>query len=223
MTNNSTKVFLSFVISLFFLNSCNVFCQRSKLGIEVDKLTCYIASKHFAELKFKMDDPARTDSIFKEALIITHNNNTEALFALIFAVLPYNKVPIKIPLLPIVLKYPLISAGDSLYNLKNKNLPKYLFFTSPKDNFGDKDKLAHFFGAAFLSYSGNIFDLSDLIGYFVEVFEQDFVVQSSIDPRDLHADTLGDIFGRLLKKNKEVLPSQVMLMKTLFYCRYNLP
>ena len=199
------------------------FPQQSKLGIEVNKLSEYIASNYFENLYAECGDPARTDSLYMEALKITNGNHNEALFALTFAVIPYNLVPIKIPLLPIIINYPLISAEDSVFNLKNRNLPKYLFFDSPANNYGDKDKLAHFFGSAYLSYAGNFFDLSDLIGYFVEVFEQDFKVQSSIDPRDLHADTLGDIFGRLLKQNKEVLPSQVMMIKTLFYCRYNLP
>ncbi len=217
--NSSLPVLICFLV---LINS-NLFSQQSRLGIEVNKLSDYIASSHFAELKYRMNDPSRTDSVFKEALKLTNGNYSEALFALIFTVIPYNIVPIKIPLLPIIIKYPLESAKESVFKQKNRNLPKYLFFTSPKNNFGDKDKLAHFFGAAFLSYTGNIFDLSDLIGYFVEVFEQDFVVQSSIDPRDIHADTLGDIFGRLLKINKEVLPSQVMLTKSLFYCGYSFP
>ena len=223
MTDKNNRVIPFIVLCLFILINQDLFSQESNLGIEVKKLSDYIASNHFAALKLKMDDPSRADSLFKEALLMTHGNFNEALFALTFTVVPYNLVPIKIPMFPIIINYPLVSAIESVFEQKNKNLPKYLFFDSPEDNYGDKDKLAHFFGAAFLSYSGNIFDLSDLIGYFVEVFEQDFKVQSSIDPRDLHADTLGDIFGRLLKKNKEVLPSQVIFIKTLFYCRYDLP
>ena len=153
---------------------------------------------------------------------VTKNNYSEALFALTFAAVPYKFVPIQIPILKFVFNYPLVSANDSVFNLKDRNLPKYLFFDSPSNNYGDKDKVAHFFGSAFLSYSSNFFDLGDLIGYFVEVFEQDFKVQSSIDIRDLQTNALGNIFGLLLKKNKRVLPSSVMLIRSLFYIRYHL-
>ncbi len=223
MTNKSNRAPFLLLFCLFILFSTDLFPQQSRLGIEVKKLSDYIASNHFRDLKFRMDDPSRADSLFKEALKITNENFNEACFALTFAAVPYNLVPIKIPLINIIINYPLTAARGPLFNKKNANLPAYLFFDSPHDSFGDKDKLAHFFGSAFLSYSENIFDLTDLIGYFVEVFEQDFKVQSYIDPRDLSADTMGDIYGQLLKKNKEVLPSQVMIIKTLFYCRYDFP
>ena len=202
--------------------SFNVSAQTTKLGSEVLKLSSYIASPFFSSLKDKINDLSQVDTLFNEALKITGNNYSEALFALTFSTVPYKKVPIEIPLLKLIINYPLVSAGDSLFNLKNKNLPKYLYFDSPADNFGDKDKLAHFFGSAFLSYSSNVFDLTGLIGYFVEVFEKDFVVQSSIDVRDLQSDGLGNVFGLLLKKNKDVRPSQVMLINSLFYLRYHL-
>ena len=202
--------------------SFNVSAQTTKLGGEVLKLSSYIASPYFSSLKNKINDLSQVDTLFNEALKITGNNYSEALFALTFSTVPYKKVPIEIPLLKLIINYPLVSAGDSLFNLKNKNLPKYLYFDSPADNFGDKDKLAHFFGSAFLSYSSNVFDLTGLIGYFVEVFEKDFVVQSSIDARDLQSDGLGSVFGLLLKKNKDVRPSQVMLINSLFYLRYHL-
>ena len=202
--------------------SFNVSAQTTKLGSEVLKLSSYIASPYFSSLKNKINDLSQVDTLFNEALKITGNNYSEALFALTFSTVPYKKVPIEIPLLKLIINYPLVSAGDSLFNLKNKNLPKYLYFDSPADNFGDKDKLAHFFGSAFLSYSSNVFDLTGLIGYFVEVFEKDFVVQSSIDVRDLQSDGLGNVFGLLLKKNKDVRPSQVMLINSLFYLRYHL-
>ncbi len=213
-----------FILSAFliFIFCAPAFSQNTKLGKEVFELSNYIASPAFASFKKRMNDLSQTDSLYKEALKVTNGKYSEALFALIFATIPYKKVPIKLPLLPVYFDYPLVCAPVSIYKLKNKNLPKYLFVDSPNDNFGDKDKLAHFFGAAFLSYSSSFLDLSNLIGYFVEVFEQDFVVGSSIDIRDLQADSLGGIFGYMLKDNKNILPSQVMLIKTLYYLRFNL-
>jgi hypothetical protein len=207
---------------ILLLPFVNLSAQTTKLGGEVIALTKYMASKDFADLGKKIGDIYRTDSLYEEALKITHGDYSEALFALTFAAVPYKRVPIKIPLLGIRFDYPLVSAGDSLYHLKNKNLPKYLYLDSPKDNYGDKDKVAHFFGSAYVTYGAHFFDLGKVIGYFVEVFEQDFKVQSSIDERDLATDDLGNIFGEILKSNKKVLPSQVMLVRSLFYCRYHL-
>ena len=64
--------------------------------------------------------------------------------------------------------------------------------------------------------------IQDLIGYFVEVFEESFEVQNKVDPRDMEANTLGQTFGRIIKKHKDVLPSQVMILKTLYHIRMNL-
>ena len=115
----------------------------------------------------------------------------------------------------------MISVTDSLFNLKNKYLPKYIFWDTPQNDFGDKDKLSHFFGSAFISYSSNIFDFVDLIGYFVEVFEENFKLQSTIDKRDMMANTLGNIFGKMLKENKNILPSQILITRTLSHFRFN--
>jgi len=199
----------------------NLYPQQSILSKGVNYLSKFIASDYFLDLKKTNNDLELTDTLFLRAVKYKNYNYSEALLALTFATVPYKEVPIEFPLIG-VLDYPLISANDSVFIKKDKNLPKELFYDTPKDNFGDKDKLAHFFGSAFISYSSNIFDLGDLIGYFVEVFEQSFKVQSSVDTRDLRTNKLGNIFGSILKKDKNVLPSQVMLIKSLSYFSYNL-
>jgi hypothetical protein len=105
---------------------------------------------------------------------------------------------------------------------KNENLPKNLFFDSPQNNFGDKDKLAHFFGSAFLSYESKFFDLGKLIGYFVEAFEESFKVQSSVDIRDLDVNEYGRFFGELLKENDNLLPSQIFLLRSIRFLRVSI-
>ena len=215
---NFWKFFL--LLILIFPSPAN--CQQSKLSKAVNYLSNFIASDYFQELKNSNDNLALTDTIYLRALAYEKFNYQEALFALTFAVIPYNKVELRIPVIGNIVTYRLLSAQEEIFQKKNENLPKKLFFDTPNDNYGDKDKLAHFFGSAFISYSSNIFDLGNVIGYFVEVFEQDFEVQNSIDNRDLRTNILGNIFGRVLKKNKNVLPSQVMIILTLFYCRYHL-
>ena len=138
------------------------------------------------------------------------------------ATVPYREVPIQIPLIKSIVSYPLTSADEETFLKKNENLPRYLFFDTPQNDYGDKDKLAHFFGSAFLSYESNIFDLGKLIGYFVEAFEESFKVQSSIDLRDLDVNEYGRLFGTLLKENNKLLPSQIFLLRSLRFFRVSL-
>ena len=175
----------------------------------------FIASDYFKSLLQTHSHLDLVDTIYTRALSFNNYNYSETLLCLTFATIPYNNVPIKIPLINVVFNYPLICASDSVYNLKNANLPKRLFTDTPQDDFGDKDKLAHFFGSAFLTYSQTIFDLTELIGYFVECFEDAFKVQSNIDYRDIKADNLGDEFGKKLKENRKFLPSEILKNKSL--------
>ena len=213
----------SFIPLLFLLLTSFTFAQQSNLSKAVNYLTNFIASDYFKELHKTNDDLALADTIYLRALKYTNYNYSTTLFDLTFAVIPYNKVRIRIPFFGFVLTYHLTSAQDSIFSKKNDNLPKRLFFDTPKNNYGDKDKLAHFFGSAYIGNASNIFDLGDLIGYFVEVFEQNFEIQNSIDFRDIETNYLGNMFGEILKKNKNILPAQVMMIRSLFYCRYQFP
>ena len=208
---------LNLVVFVITIISSYIFPQQSKLSKEVNYLSTFIASDHFVELKETNSDLALVDSIYLRAIAFTEKDYSEALLALTFATVPYKEIPVVIPIIKEIIYYPLIAADDSTFNLKNKNLPRYLFYDSPKTSHGDVDKLAHFFGNAFIGYSENIFDLSSLIGYFVESFEESFKVQSKVDYRDLDVNWYGDQFGKLLQENEKLLPSQIMLIRSLIY------
>lgn len=210
-------------IILVFILCFTTFAQQSELSQTVNYLSKFIASYYFRNLTKNCNDLSLVDTLYDRAVKYRNDDYSEALLSLTFATVPYKKVPIKLPLIGIIIKYPLISAEDSIFLVKNKNLPKNLFFDTPADKFGDKDKLAHFFGSAFLAYNSSLFDLGDLIGYFVEVFEEEFKVQSVIDYRDLMTNRLGYIFGTYLKKDKTIQPSNAFILRTLFYVRYNSP
>ena len=197
-----------------------IFPQQSKLSKAVNYLSEFIASDYFVELKETNSDLALVDSIYLRAIAFTEKHYSEALLALTFATVPYKEIPVVIPLIKEVVYYPLIATDDSTFKIKNKNLPRYLFYDSPKTIHGDVDKLALFFGNAFIGYSENIFDLSSLIGYFVESFEESFKVQSKVDYRDLDVNWYGDQFGKLLQENEKLLPSQIMLIRSLKYFRF---
>jgi hypothetical protein len=217
----TTGILLSISI-LIILNSPGSFAQQSRLYKAVDYLSTFIASDYFNSLKKTNNDLALTDTIYLRMLKYEDYDYTETLFALTFAVIPYNEVHLRIPLINSIVIYRLPSAPEEIYKRKNDHLPRQLFFDTPQDNYGDKDKLAHFFGSAFIAYAQNIFDFGDLIGYFVEVFEQDFEVQNAIDQRDLDTNILGNFFGEMLKKNKYLLPSQVMIIRSLLFIRFQL-
>lgn len=192
--------------------------QVKHLFYAVDSLSKYIAAKQYNEI----NDLYAVDSIYLHAKAQLHGDLSETFLSLTFAAIPYKNVPIKLPLIHVILNFPLMCSADSIFKLKNHNLPAHLYFDTPDDNFGDRDKNTHYFGSAFISYSSNVIDLGNLIGYFVEVFEESFEVQNQVDPRDIQANQLGNLFGKIIKKHKNVLPSQVLILKTLYQIRMNL-
>ncbi|MGD1007737.1 MAG: hypothetical protein ABR980_10960 [Ignavibacteriaceae bacterium] len=214
--------YLLIILVLVILVSSSSFPQQSRLYKAINYISTFISSDYFNELKKTNNDLALADTIYLRMLKYENYDYLNTLFELTFAVIPYNKVHVRIPLINSVVVYRLPCAPDSIYRKKNNNLPRRFFFDTPTDNYGDKDKLAHFFGSAYISYAQSIFDIGYFIGYFVEVFEEDFEVQDPIDQRDLQTNNLGNIFGEMLKKDKNILPSQVMIIRSLLFLRFNL-
>jgi hypothetical protein len=206
----------TFILTLFLLTNL-IFPQQSSLSKGVNYLSDFIASEQFLELKNQNNDLALVDSIYSRAIQFYDYDYQEALLTLTFTTIPYSKVPLVVPIIKSRIFYPLISANDSISTLKNKNLPKKLFYDTPSDIGGDKDKLAHFFGNAYIGYAENILNLADVFGYFVEVFEEDFKSQSKVDFRDIDVNWYGVLFGELLETHKNVLPSQIMTLRSLRY------
>lgn len=207
-----------FVFSLLLINA-TILPQQSTLSKAVNYLSEYIASDHFLKLKQDNSEIVLIDSIYSRAINYFQNDYSEALLALTFATVPYREVPLEFPLLEIKLYFPLTSADEFTFNIKNENLPSHFLFDSPESVSGDKDKLAHFFGNAFIGYAESILDLADVFGYFVEAFEEDFKSQSEVDSRDMEINWYGVLFGNLLEENKNILPGEVLIIRTL---RYNI-
>ncbi len=212
------KFFSYFCLS--FVLCFSSYPQQSQLSRNVNHLSEFIASDYFLSLNENHYELELVDSIYLHALHYHNYQFSETLLSLTFATIPYKVVPIKIPLFGWIVNYPLIAHNDSVFHKKNENLPKYLLYDSPQTDYGDKDKLAHFFGNAFIAYNSPIFDFGLVIGYFVEVFEEKFKVQSKIDERDLYVNYLGNLFGKELLKNKGIMPSRFFLIPVLFNVRY---
>ena len=212
---------IKFICSIIFFQII-IFPQQSKLSQAVNYLSGFIASDYFLELGQTTPQLNLVDSIYLRAVKFYNEDYSEALLALTFTTVPYRKVPITLPLINVEIQYPLISADLDTYLLKNQNLPSQLYYDSPQNNYGDKDKLAHFFGNSFIGYAEPVFDLADVFGYFVEAFEEDFKAQSKVDFRDMNVNLYGKLFGDLLEKNKKILPSQVILIRSFRYFNLNL-
>jgi len=206
-------IFLAMMFYLLIAPS-SVYSQTSRdLSSGMIYLSEYIASPGFAEIKENRNNLALIDSIWMESYRYFHGDISEALLAATFATLPFDKMPLK---LPFGLKMDLLlpSPGDSLFQKKIKNLPSGFLIDSPKGKNSDTDKIAHFFGNAFLSYNISWIHLSDFLGLFVETFEKSFKVNGSLDLRDLTINRFGSAFGKALNNNRTLSPS-------LFFEGYN--
>jgi hypothetical protein len=184
-------------------------------------LSRFIASDYFSELSNTIDELALIDTIYMHALNQMEFDHSEALLLLTFATLPFNEFPFEIPLINIQFGIPLPSASDSVFYSKRENLPKNIFFDSPKTNFGDKDKIAHFFGNAFLAYNIGFFNLSKFLGILVELIEEAYSTGGSVDFRDITVNYLGELFGRLLNENENLFPSDVLKIYSIFFYKHS--
>ncbi|MBK8946828.1 MAG: hypothetical protein IPM32_16380 [Ignavibacteriae bacterium] len=206
------------LIIIFFANKINI-AQTKSFEDGVIFLSKFIASEEF-QLK-NNPDCFLVDTLFKKAVNFYDGDISEALLALTFSTLPFNKMPVTIPILNLKLDLKLPAVNEELFQIKKDNLPGIIYFDSNTKGNQDKDKVAHFFGNAFLSYNISYFNLSKFLGMFVEMFESIFKVSGGIDPRDLHTNYLGEFFGESIKKNKELVPSDFFKLYSLFYFSYN--
>ncbi len=203
-----------------------LFCQvnfakdKKKLSDAVYYLSNYIASAEFRTLSQDKNDISKIDILYKEALRYNKYDYSEALLSLTFATLPFNKMKLHIPLLNFIIVLHLPAPNDQLFNKKLKQTPRYLFFDSQTNKNGDIDKVAHFFGNAFLSYNISWIHLSEFLGLFVESFESSFKVAGSFDKRDLFVNKLGNEFGIALNENHNLLPSQFLIIYNLLFLEF---
>lgn len=178
-----------------------------------------IASDNFKELD--CSDLEKVDSLFIIAVNYYDNDISEALLALTFATLPFNKMSTKLPLINVRIPLHLPSVEEKLFYKKRDNLPGNVLFNSAIFGGNDKDKVAHFFGNAFLAYNVTVINISKFLGFIVEMFESAFEVSNGVDNRDLQVNYLGEFFGSSLQKNQKLVPSDFFKLHSLFFFSYN--
>jgi hypothetical protein len=197
--------------------------SNTEIYSSIQRLSEFIASDYFSNLTKTNDAHSLVDTIYLRALRHMEYDQSEALLLLTFVTLPFNEFPFEISLLNIAFGIPLPAASDSIFIQKNNNLPKHLFFDSRQNDFGDKDKLAHFFGNAFLANSIGFFNLSKFLGILVELIEDVFSKGGLVDWKDITINHLGELFGSKLDDNNNLLPSEILkIYSILFYKHSNI-
>ncbi|NOX64197.1 MAG: hypothetical protein GXO85_00015 [Chlorobi bacterium] len=180
----------------------------------------FIISDRFDSLSKTNTDLDLVDTLYLRAVHFHNGAIDEALLTLTFATLPFREMPLHIPFTNIKLGAELPSGPEGILKKKIERLPGQVLIDSPQTKFGDKDKVAHFFGNAFLSYSVSLFNLSKFLSILVELFEDAFKVEGTIDNRDFIANFLGYHFGKRLNDDKNYLPSEAFRLYTFFTLNY---
>ena len=182
-------------------------------------LTVYMTTDEFKQFEKTHNDLESVDFIYEKALNFFDGDISETCFCLMFVLIPYNHITVKVPVVGTHVRFPLPSPPLSVFKKKMENTPKKLFFDSPNNDFGDKDKLAHFFANAFLHYNVSIFNLSEFLGIFVEYFEQGFFTEGGYDIRDLIANHIGELFADMVRHNPKAKPSDALKVYQLLFIR----
>ncbi|MGB9665182.1 MAG: hypothetical protein ACPL25_09755 [Ignavibacteria bacterium] len=200
-------------IVLFVANS---FCQVKDVYEYGSKVNDYIA-KNLIKSEEREINLAQVDSIFSFSLSIADSNIGDALLFCSIGTMTYPIFKMKLPIFNFLIPFSIFTyTNEYMLKQKVKNLPSILFDDSPRTDFGDKDKVVHFFTLAYLSYTfGNNF--AEHFGKFVEHFEEDFKIDGKVDERDLKINQLGSEFGQMLRC-KIILPSIILAKeKSLSY------
>jgi hypothetical protein len=150
-------------------------------------------------------DLARLDSLYVEALQLCDGNVHEAIFALSVATLPYRRFPAVIPLLALEVTVPVSLESVAAFDARMRALPTLLFADTPE--WGDRDKLPHFFGSAWLSLAAGSPALAVAAGDAIETLESVFKLQGARDLRDHAINRLGVAWALRLRHRPATLPS----------------
>jgi hypothetical protein len=177
--------------------------------IDTKHIRQYILDERFQVLRNRCGDMRTIDAIYLKSLKIADYNIARALFLSLMAVLEHRKIDVKMPIVS-PLKVPLTFEKDSIFFARIKHLPTHVYSDSPTTFGGDRDKLQHFFGSAYLSYASEAPQFTRAVGDFIEWGEPIFVVGGTDDPRDKRANKQGGSFGRDLLVVTTLLPSDYL-------------
>ncbi|MDH3251367.1 MAG: hypothetical protein OEM41_01170 [Ignavibacteria bacterium] len=179
-----------------------------KLMQDAYRLKEYIRSDSFARVRAFRGDRAAVDDIFHQSMILSWGNTYEALFLSFVGTMDHRRFGVRLPVLGPLLWFPLTSEFEDEFGARVNALPRLLYDDSPEE--GDRDKLQHFFGSAFITYTFESSESAERIGDFVERGEELFVVDGVLDERDTRANRQGQAFGVKLLRGLPARPSDCL-------------
>ena len=176
------------------------------------RLREYVRSGELARIRSAYGDLYAVDCVFDRAMRLSWNNVYEALVVSAFALMDHHRVGVRIPLLGAVLWFPLSSEFEEEFRARVDSLPSHLYPDTPPGREGDRDKLQHFFGSAFLTAITESPDGADRFGLFIEWGEELFIVGGVNDDRDVRANREGQRFGQRLLPDPAARPSRFFML-----------
>ena len=170
----------------------------------------YVRSGELSSLRHEYGDVYAVDCVFDRAMRLSWNNVYEALLVSAFALMDHERFGVRLPLIGQVLWFPLTSEFAGEFHARVDSLPSRLYPDTPPGREGDRDKLQHFFGSAFLTALTESAEGADRFGLFIEWGEELFVVGGVNDDRDVRANREGQRFGLRLLSDPGALPSSFL-------------
>jgi len=174
-------------------------------GIELKN---FVRSRTFARIRRELGDPRAVDAIYVRAMELTGHNTGVSLLLATVATFDHYLVGIRVPLLNLFL--PLSNESYEDFSARVRNLPASLYADTPEGGHGDRDKLQHFFGSAFVSFAFESDGAAERVGDFIEFGEDLAIVDGVLDSRDRRANTQGSRFGTALLENNRRYPSEFL-------------
>ncbi|MEX1139610.1 MAG: hypothetical protein WEB33_03365 [Bacteroidota bacterium] len=178
---------------------------------DTKNIRTYVRDGRFGELLRRCGDLRAVDGIYQKALRVAEFNIARALFLSMMACLEHQNVDVDLPVVGAV-GLPLTFEEDSLFRARTRNLPSRIYEDSPDSGHGDRDKLQHFFGSAYIAYVSGSPELARATGNFVEWGEARMIVGGADDVRDRRANKQGETFGHDLLYVKTLLPSDYLTL-----------
>jgi hypothetical protein len=181
-----------------------------KVTQDTYRLKEYMCGEDFAAIRADNGDRAAVDAIYARALDLSWGNTGEALLLSMVATMDHRRVEITLPVVGLVIPIPLTGEFEDEFSERVKALPTLLYDDSPRSVGGDRDKLQHFFGSAFLVVATESEGGADELGQFVERGESRYVEGETVDQRDIRANQQGQRFGRAVLSGNEAKPSEFL-------------
>jgi hypothetical protein len=174
-----------------------------RAGVE---LKDFIRSDAFAAFRRYAGDARAVDAIYVRAMSLTANNTSLALLIAAVACFDHYVVGLDVPVLSLV--FPLSNESAEEFAARVRNLPSKFYSDTPPGASGDRDKLQHFFGAAWIALTFESRGAAERVGAFVETGEEAVIVDGVLDSRDVRANWNGTEFGIALLSNNRRYPSE---------------